>query len=334
MKTGTVVDSARSATWHDATADVSVIVATHNRIDFLQGLFECLSSQTEPVEVVIADDGSTDDTWRWLQALTAATPLPVLALRLEHTGGPSVPRNTAAAHARGTALAVTDDDCLPGPGWAAALAAAVRDGATVAQGCTRPVDGARGPWDRAVHVEAPTWLFETCNLGFERERFVALGGFPTLQVLGRLPRGFGEDVVFGALAARDGRFVWVPDAQVHHRWITTDFVGHLRGLRRLAGFPWLAREVPEVAGLLTGQIFLSRRTLEYDAAVLALLATLTTRRPALLLGAVPWVRRVLPVARFRTGRPLAMRLAQEAVGDAVGLASLLEGSVRHRRLIL
>jgi hypothetical protein len=162
-------------------------------------------------------------------------------------------------------LAVTDDDCLPEPGWAAALVAVVHDGAAVAQGCTRPVDGARGAWDRAVRVEEPSWLFETCNLGFERQRFVELGGFPTLQVLGRLARGFGEDVVFGALAV---------------------------------------------------------------------LATLATRRPALLLGTVPWMRRVLPVARFRTGRPLAFRLAQEAVADAVGLASLLEGSVRHRRLVL
>lgn len=334
MRTATVLDTARSATWDGATADVSVIVATHNRVGFLAGLFECLTAQTEPVEVVIADDGSTDDSWQWLQAFTAATSLPVLALRLEHTGGPSAPRNTAAAHTRGAVLAVSDDDCLPEPGWATALAAAVHDGAAVAQGCTRPVDGARGAWDRAVHVEEPSWLFETCNLGFDRQRFVELGGFPTLQVLGRLARGFGEDVVFGALVAREGGFVWAPEARVRHRWIATDFAGHLSGVRRLSGFPWLAREVPEVAGLLTGHVFLSRRTMEYDAAVLAVLTTLATRRPALLVGTVPWMHRVLPVARFRAGRPLAFRLAQEAVADAVGLASLLEGSVRHRRLVL
>jgi hypothetical protein len=92
--------------------------------------------------------------------------------------------------------------------------------------------------------------------------------------------------------------------------------------------------VPEVAALLTGRVFLSPRTMDYDAALLALLATVTTRRPALLLGTLPWLRRALPVARFRTGRPLPMRLAQEAVADTVGLASLLEGSVRHRRVVL
>lgn len=334
MRTGAVVDSARSASWNDAPPRVSVIVATYNRIDFLQGLFESLTDQTEPVEVVIADDGSTDGTWQWLQTLVAATPLPVLALHLEHTGGPSVPRNTAAAHARGTVLAVTDDDCLPEPGWATALATAILDGAAVAQGRTRPVDGARGAWDRAVHVEAPSWLFETCNLGFDRERFVELGGFPTLQVLGRMPRGFGEDVIFGALAARQGGLAWAPNALVRHRWIATDFAGHLRGIRRLSGFPWLAREVPEVDALLSGGVFLSRRTMEFDVAVVAVLATVASRRLALLVGTVPWVRRVVPVARFRTGRPLAIRVAQEAIADAVGLVSLVEGSARHRRLVL
>jgi glycosyltransferase involved in cell wall biosynthesis len=334
MKVGNVVARAQSASWPTATASVSVVVATHNRSSFLPGLLDQLSRQTVDVEAVIVDDGSTDETWPWLEQYAATTALPLLALSIEHTGGPSLPRNTAVEHARAATIAITDDDCLPEPGWAGAIAAATGDDAAISQGRTLPDGGARGPWDRAVAVERPSGLFETCNLGFSREHFVAAGGFPSVTVLNRLPRGFGEDVLLGAQVARSGGFAWAPEAVVRHRWIATDFAGHLQGVRRLSGFPWLAREVPEVAELLVGGVFLSRRTLEYDAALVALLAAAATRRPLLAVGALPWGKRALASARSRPGRPVSVRLAQEAVSSTVGLISLVSGSVRHRRLVL
>src|SRR4051794_15327531 len=186
MDTGVVVGRAASATWSDASAAVSVVVATHNRADFLSGLFAALETQTTDIEVVITDDGSTDGTWQRLEQLVTVTSTPVLALRVEHTGGPSVPRNTSVAHARCPWLAVTDDDCLPEPRWAAALVAELAGGPYVVQGTTRPADEPHGPWDRAVSVQRPSGLYETCNLGYPRDRFVELGGFPTLAVLAHL----------------------------------------------------------------------------------------------------------------------------------------------------
>src|SRR5690242_11686886 len=125
MECSDVVARVESPHWSTATAEVSVIVATHDRADYLPGLLGGLAAQTAAVEVVIADDGSTDTTWDRLVDATRTTDLPVLALRLVHAGGPSRPRNTAASYARAPVLAITDDDCLPEPGWAASLAAAV-----------------------------------------------------------------------------------------------------------------------------------------------------------------------------------------------------------------
>lgn len=334
MNVGEVIATAQSAAWPAGGAEISVTVATHNRVELLDGLFDALAAQTARIEVVIADDGSIDGTWGWLESYAARTSLPLLALRLHHTGGPSVPRNTAVAHARTPLLAVTDDDCLPEREWAASLATALHAGAPIVQGRTRPVQAQHGPWDRTVSVSEPSGLFETCNLGIARPRFVELGGFPSLGVLRRLPRGFGEDVVLGALMARGGGSAWAPDAVVEHRWIPGSYADHLRGLRRLTGFPWLAREVPEVAQQLHGRVFLSARTIEYDAALAGVVAAAAARRPVLLLAAAPWLRRAVANAQGRPGRPLAVRIAQQAVADGVGLLSLVQGSVRHRRLVV
>jgi len=332
VKQGTVLEQVHSASWPGARAGASVLVATHNRAGFLPGLLDALAAQTLEVEVVIADDGSTDGTWACLQDLTASTSLPMLCLRLEHTAGPSLPRNTAAAHARTDALAITDDDCLPESGWAAAIARALAGGAGVVQGHTRPADDHHGPWDRAVSVREPSGLFETCNIGFPRRLFIELGGFPTFQVLADLPRGFGEDVVFGVLATRAQGLAWAGDAVVVHRWIPTSYRQHLAGVRRLTGFAWLARELPEIVERMPLGVFLSRNSATFDLAVASVALAAVSRRPSLVLGASPWLRRRL--RGIPPGRHPAVRFAQLAVSDAVALVSLIEGSVRHRRTVL
>ena len=326
--------SEASARWPDATSDVSVVVATYSRSGFLPELVARLEAQTASIEVVIADDGSSDDTWSTLQRLVASTSLPLLALRLDHTGGPSLPRNTGVVNARGSLIAFTDDDCLPTPGWAAAIATGLAGGATVVQGATRPTGDHHGRWDRAVSVDAPTGLFETCNLGVLRDVFLEAGGFPLIDVVAGLPRGFGEDVLFGSRASDLGSFAWTPDAVVEHRWIPGTFADHLDGRRRLVGFPWLAREVPEVADRLRAGVFLSQRTIEYDAAVASLAAAMLARKPLLLAGMLPWLRTRLAAVRAQPGRSVARALAQEAVADTVGFGALIRGSIRHRRPVL
>jgi len=335
MPVASVRDRVTSAQWNSAQCHTSVVVATYQRPGFLHQLVDALAAQTVPIEVVIVDDGSTDTTWSTLQSIAKASSLPLLAIRLDHTGGPSIPRNSAAMHARGEIVIITDDDCLPEPGWAAGLSVALRDPAVViAQGATRPTDDTHGPWDRTVSVAAPSGLYETCNLGIRRDRFIELGGFPVADVLARVPRGFGEDVLFGARAARSGELAWAPDAVVRHRWVRTSYAEHLRGRWRSRGFPWLAEQVPELVERLPARVFLSTRTLEFDAAVASIVAASITRKPALLVATLPWLRRHVPAAKQRAGRPVAIRLAQEAIADGVGLGALVYGSVKHRRVVL
>jgi glycosyltransferase involved in cell wall biosynthesis len=331
-----------SRAWErDPAPEVTVVVSSYRRRDYLAGLVSALQAQhgAPPYEVVVVDNGSDDGTWPVLSALVTASPIPMAALRLATNVGPGPARNRAVALGRGQLLALTDDDCLPTPGWLAGLVAAFADPqVSVAQGRTEPEPGpAPGPWARSVWVTGPTVWFETCNVAYRRTAYDAVGGFDEADPAFARERGgrpFGEDAWLGGrVVARSGRSAFVPEAVVRHRWLPGSYRDHLAERRHMRGFPALAARLPAVADSCWHGIFLSRRTAAVDLAVMSAVTALTTRRPALLLGTLPWLRTAWGPARARRGS-LPLRLAQGAGADLMGLAALAEGSVRHRRVVL
>jgi len=88
--------------------DVSVVIPTYNRASMVGDAIESALAQTHPIrEVIVVDDGSTDDTERVVRAFGA----PVRYLRQENRGVGAA-RNAAMASARGGALAFLDSDDL------------------------------------------------------------------------------------------------------------------------------------------------------------------------------------------------------------------------------
>lgn len=93
---------------------VSVLMASRDGARFLPESLASLEAQTWPnVEFVLADDGSTDDTPRLLEAFVRARS----AARLLRTGGVGLAAALArcAAEARGSLLARQDDDDVSEP---------------------------------------------------------------------------------------------------------------------------------------------------------------------------------------------------------------------------
>lgn len=91
------------------SASVSVIIATYNRSALLRETLQSVLAQTvEPLEILVADDGSTDDTAGMLREFGDR----VTHLPLPHRGQPAAPRNVAVAKARGDWLALVDHDDL------------------------------------------------------------------------------------------------------------------------------------------------------------------------------------------------------------------------------
>ena len=102
---------------------VSVVIATRNRSVLLGRTLDALGRQRWPreaMEVIVADNGSTDDTRGVVQAANADG-LPVRYLFVAPPGK-SYAVNAALQLTRGELIAFTDDDVQPDPEWLAGLA--------------------------------------------------------------------------------------------------------------------------------------------------------------------------------------------------------------------
>jgi len=87
---------------------VSVIIATFNRSKLLELAVRSALSQTRPpLEVLVCDDGSTDDTERMVRSIGDSR---VIWLPGERAGRPAIPRNRGIRNSRGEWLAFLDDD--------------------------------------------------------------------------------------------------------------------------------------------------------------------------------------------------------------------------------
>lgn len=94
---------------------VSVIIPTYNRAStVLRALESVLRQKEASFEVLMVDDGSTDDTAGKIKKL--AETKPHLQYLFEPNSGPSSARNLGISHARGEFIAFldSDDEWLPG----------------------------------------------------------------------------------------------------------------------------------------------------------------------------------------------------------------------------
>jgi glycosyltransferase involved in cell wall biosynthesis len=96
---------------------ISVIVTTYNRPDALAAVLAGLLAQRDRgFEVLVADDGSRDDTRALVEGIAGQAPVPVVHVWQEDRGfRAGAARNRAAARARGEYLIFLDGDCVPRP---------------------------------------------------------------------------------------------------------------------------------------------------------------------------------------------------------------------------
>ena len=90
---------------------VSIVVPTYNSIETLDEALLSARSQThEPLDIVVVDDGSTDDSWSFLERLAAADPR-VRVFRQPNAGAGAA-RNRGVQEARGDYVLFQDSDVI------------------------------------------------------------------------------------------------------------------------------------------------------------------------------------------------------------------------------
>jgi len=220
----------------------SVIIATYNRADLLDECLQCLARQSfsNGDEVLIADNGSTDDTAAVVERHAARFPV-ALSRIVVPTPGKSHAVAAALRVASGDIVALTDDDVNVTEGWLATLKRAFEE---------PRVGAAGGPVEARWQQRPPRWLrvadcrrlgaplglldYGDCethlgdrtllgaNMALRRTVLQQLGGYATHlgKLRGTLLSGEDQDLCQRVQAAgHECRYL--PAARVRH-WVPAD----------------------------------------------------------------------------------------------------------------
>jgi len=199
---------------------ISVIIPAHNEAALIGHAVSAVRAQATAgveLEVIVADDGSTDET------VAAAREAGAQVVTLGG-GNPAAARNRGAAAATGEILIFLDADCIPAPGWLAALVAAHDRGAAMVGGALDLPAGLTASarcdyycgWYH-VHSRRPAGTVSNHppgNLSIRRDLFASTAGF-----VERHPIAYAhEELALQAELARRGvRVYFEPSAIAWHR---------------------------------------------------------------------------------------------------------------------
>jgi glycosyltransferase involved in cell wall biosynthesis len=212
----------------------SVVIPVRNSASTLGVQLGALALQKEapPFEVIVADNGSTDDTANVVGRWTALLP----ALRMidaSHRPGPCAARNLGAAAARSSKLLFCDADDAVQPGWVRTMADAL-DNHVVVGGKMRD-DALNAPEVRAWFPDIPVALFTKfdlmpyasgANIAIRREALDAVGGWDET-----LANATDADVCFRIQRDLGTELGFAPDAVVQYRY-RSDLRGLYANMRR------------------------------------------------------------------------------------------------------
>ncbi|GGM17795.1 glycosyltransferase [Deinococcus aerophilus] len=188
--------------------DFSVIIPARNEATYLPRTLRALEGQQRPPhEVIVVDNGSTDDTVAVAQAWGARV------LRCTRPGVAHA-RQYGLEAASGEWVATTDADSLPSPEWLSRLNAAVPG--HVALYGPMGFCGVAPHW-AALSQAAYSAFLHGCrlagkpnlagaNMAFSRHAALMAGGYPHVEAY--------EDVMLGQALARLGTVAYVPGALV------------------------------------------------------------------------------------------------------------------------
>jgi len=204
------------------TLQISVILPARNVSSTLEAcVHSVLASEYQPLEILIVDDASTDETSRILTRLVREHPNHVFGFRLASPRGPATARNHGARHARGEALFFLDSDTVLLPGSLGVFAEALTECEAVTG--TYDAEALNHGWTPAYKAlfdhyhftrrgRVPLRVFSAAVAGLRTEVFRELGGFDDSLCWGM----DYECEEFGERLARGHLNLLVPEVVARH----------------------------------------------------------------------------------------------------------------------
>jgi glycosyltransferase involved in cell wall biosynthesis len=214
---------------------ISVVIPTYQRPDACERALLSVLAQTEPpLEVLVCDDGSCDDTPDRFREWERRRPEAVRYLRLpSNTGTPASARNLGIAQARGDWIAFLDDDdeWLPGK-LARQRRAIAAEGADIIAANALRSDGS------VYFRDAPAMLRPTRRDLLRANPIITssavvrrtFAGFPTARWM----RGIEDYAAWLALADRGGRVLVLGEPLVRYQDVGSDRLSAARAQREAA----------------------------------------------------------------------------------------------------
>lgn len=198
---------ANARPWRDCVPRISVVIATYRRPDLLRRCLLAVLEQDmelEAFEVLVVDDGHSEETQAVVEALAPAGGAPsVRYLRPKKGRGPAVARNCGWRAAYGCLIAFTDDDTIPDRRWLAHGERALAPEQAAVAGRVRvpPLDPEGGrPSDH-----------ELMTRGLESAEFATANAFVRRTALQRV-QGFDEQFLRAWREDSDLQFRLIRDA--------------------------------------------------------------------------------------------------------------------------
>ena len=202
---------------------ISVIIPAYNAQKTIASTIRSIKSlNSPPLECIVVDDGSTDQTCDIVQKEGA------ILVSAKENQGPGLARNIGAQEAKGEFLAFTDADCVVKADWLEKLYLKFEENDCC--GVTGPYAGpVQGHvlgtiidrWIRYNQRKVPQKIYSciSSNLFVKKKDFDEIGGFPFYKLPGSNRFYYGnEDEEFANLLAvkKKKPFIWLSSSSVYH----------------------------------------------------------------------------------------------------------------------
>jgi len=207
----------------------SVIVPTFNRCNELKELLDSFTKQTidnKLFEIIIVDDGSTDETEDFLSKFTPDANFKLSLIKQEHKG-PGEARNLGMKHSNGKYLVFIDSDCIADKNWLLAYEREIKIQKPIAFGGPDKVLPEFSPMQKAIDYSMTSFITtggirgnskkkiskyypRSFNMGVRADVVSKIGGMNKLR--------HGQDIEFSnRIISTGGKVIRVVNAVVYHK---------------------------------------------------------------------------------------------------------------------